>query len=350
MYDKVITFSIAAYNIEKYIDKCVGSILETERYGDIEILIIDDGSSDKTADIARDYEKRYPDTVRLISKKNGGHGSTINTGIKEARGRYFRVIDGDDWVDPKDTGKLVEKLRSENSDVVLCNFYDCYNSGPKKNTTYSVLEDGRVYSMRQINSLIGWMRYHAVVFRTDILRNNDIVLDEHCFYVDTELMVLSVPYISSIKYYDLFVYCYRLDNEGQSVSESSRMKNILHSKRVSLRLLKYYRLTAPTLDDDKKKYMTGGIAGPCMWHFRGLTFFAPDENKRKELVRFDRYVKRISPEIYNTMTTPALNRSEKDAKLIKLLRKCNYKLYNTYGFYKKTKGKIKDFIKKNNNF
>ena len=98
---KVLTIVVPAYNVEKYLKNCLDSFVDVNILNSIEILVVDDGSTDKTADIAKNYEKKYPNSFRLLSKENGGHGSTINYAIPRASGKYFKVVDGDDWVDKK---------------------------------------------------------------------------------------------------------------------------------------------------------------------------------------------------------------------------------------------------------
>ena len=346
MSEKVVSFSIAAYNIEKYIDQCLGSILKADMNKEIEILIVDDGSSDATADMAKSYEDKYPGTVRLISKENGGHGSTINTGIAEAKGRYFKAIDGDDWLRTDNVAEYVRRLKEEDADIVLCNYENHFDGGVVTNTVYKGLEDNKSYTFEEIISCIDWMNYHSVTFKTDLLKKSRVHLDEHCFYVDTELMIFPIPLAETVRYYDMSLYCYRRDNEGQSVSENSRMKNINDSKKVAIRLLRFFKRYENNIEPSKRKYIMGGLAGHCIWHFRGLTFFAPDRDKRNDLIRFERYVKKISPDIFNLMTVPAVNRPESDIKIIKAIRKTNYKLFNTYGVYRKAKRSLKENVKK----
>ena len=109
--EKVLTITIPSYNVEKYLNQTLDSFIQEEILADIEVLIVDDGSKDRTPLIGKEYEEKYPGTFRVISKENGGHGSTINRGILEARGRYFKVVDGDDWVNTGDFVKLVKPLR-----------------------------------------------------------------------------------------------------------------------------------------------------------------------------------------------------------------------------------------------
>lgn len=117
-----MTFSIAAYNVEKYLDKLLKTIICVPNNEMVEVLVVNDGSKDSTAQIAKEYEKNYAGVVRLIDKENGGHGSTINRGIKEAKGKYFKAIDGDDWVDSEALEKLLNDLTQIDSDLVLMDY------------------------------------------------------------------------------------------------------------------------------------------------------------------------------------------------------------------------------------
>ena len=122
---KLLTFAIPCYNSQDYMEKCIDSILVGGE--DVEILIIDDGSKDRTAEIADDYAKRYPTIVKAIHQENGGHGEAVNAGIRNASGIYFKVVDSDDWVDEFAYLQILDKLRelvgSENNlDMLLANY------------------------------------------------------------------------------------------------------------------------------------------------------------------------------------------------------------------------------------
>ena len=93
---KLLSVAIPCYNSEAYMSKCINSLLIGGE--EVEIIIVDDGSSDRTAEIADDYAEKYPTIVKAIHQENGGHGQAVNTGIKNATGLYFKVVDSDDWV------------------------------------------------------------------------------------------------------------------------------------------------------------------------------------------------------------------------------------------------------------
>ena len=172
MSNKTITFSIAAYNIEKTISKCLNTILDTGLLDEIEILVVNDGSSDNTSDIARRYEKKYPGVVRLINKENGGHGSTINMGITEAKGRYFKAVDGDDWVNTEDTYRYISRLKNETADIVLCD-HETHFDDRVCTKDYPKLDDKKEYSFKDIVKNEYWMSYHSVSYKTELLKNHN---------------------------------------------------------------------------------------------------------------------------------------------------------------------------------
>ena len=110
---KVLTVLVPTYNVEKYLRRCLDSLLLPEVFEEIEVLVVNDGSKDGSADIARAYEKKYPQTVVFVDKENGGHGSTINVGIEKAQGTYFKVLDSDDWVNIGDFIEFVKRLKED---------------------------------------------------------------------------------------------------------------------------------------------------------------------------------------------------------------------------------------------
>ena len=106
---KLLTFTIPCYNSQDYMRHCIESILPGGE--DVEILIVDDGSKDDTSKIAHEYEEKYPTIVRAVDKENGGHGDAVNAGLDHAEGKYFKVVDSDDWVDEEALYKILDVLK-----------------------------------------------------------------------------------------------------------------------------------------------------------------------------------------------------------------------------------------------
>lgn len=105
---KYLTITVPCFNSEEYLERCIESLLIGGEK--VEIIIVDDGSTDRTGEIADRYESEYPDVVRAVHKGNGGHGSGVNAGLKLAVGTYFKVVDSDDWLEESAYRKLLQKL------------------------------------------------------------------------------------------------------------------------------------------------------------------------------------------------------------------------------------------------
>ncbi|MBQ9568068.1 MAG: glycosyltransferase family 2 protein [Lachnospiraceae bacterium] len=247
---KLLTFAIPCYNSQEYMGKCIESLLPG---GDeVEILIIDDGSTDLTADIADKYEEKYPGIVRAIHQANGGHGEAVNTGIRNASGLYFKVVDSDDWVDKDAYRQVLDKLRELTGgdtvlDMMLCNFvYDKDGVKRKKVMHYE--------SSVPVEELVSWEdtrhfrkgRYilmHSVIYRTRLLRKCGIELPKHTFYVDNIYVFEPLPYVKTIYYLPVNFYRYYIGREDQSVNESVMISRIDQQITVTKLMIDYFRDT-----------------------------------------------------------------------------------------------------------
>ena len=320
--NKLLTISVAAYNVEPYLPKLLDSIVNAENKEKVEVLVVNDGSKDKTAKITEEYAKKNPTIVRLVNKENGGHGSTINKGIEEATGKYFRALDGDDWLNTVSLDLILKRLETEDSDIVLSDYINCYEQGEDKVDSFETLEDGKEYDFDALSAKIRWMRYHTVIYKTSILKDYNIKLDEHCFYVDSEFMLLPIPFVNTIRYYKLSLYCYRLGLEGQSVSPESRIKHKDDSFKVANRLLDFYQVLPEDMTEPKRKYITDGIAAHMLWHFKTILMCETNAENKAELKRFDQDIKARAPQVFEAMNT-----FKDSSTLIKMARSMNYNMY-----------------------
>lgn len=329
---KTLTISIAAYNIEKYIHKLMDSLINAECMEELEILIVDDGSKDETAKLAHEYELAFSGSVKHVAKENGGHGSTINKGIELATGKYFRALDGDDWVNSDNLNNLIKVLKSTDVDLVISDYDKCYSDGRVETIKFNNVEPMREFSFDEIVSQITWMCYHTIIYKTEILKKNHIRLDEKCFYVDTEYDLFPIPYISSVLYYNKPVYCYRLGIEGQSVSPKSRKKNIEHGYTVARSILRLCDSKTKEVSEAKKEYIIFGIADHCIWHIRSLLMFPFSFAMQKKIRDFDGEINHKSIDVFRHM-----EKHGKDSRIICLLRSTKYYAYWPIKLYKRIK-------------
>ena len=237
---KILTVAIPCYNSQDYMEKCVRSLLPAGN--DIEILIIDDGSKDDTAMIADRYASEYPEIIRVIHQENGGHGAAVNTGIANAKGLYFKVIDSDDWADEEALLPLVERLKELEFqgtpvDMFLANFiYDKQGARKKK-----VMHFRHAFP---VDEIFGWeamhhmkqtqyILMHNIFFRRNVLLNSGLKLPEHTFYVDNIYAFQPYPYVKRIYYMDINFYHYFIGREDQSVNEQVMISRIDQQIKVN---------------------------------------------------------------------------------------------------------------------
>ncbi len=244
---KLLSIAIPCYNSENYMRKCVESLLPGGE--DVEILIVDDGSAkDRTAAIADEYAAKYPTIVKAIHKENGGHGSAVNTGIENASGLYFKVVDSDDWVKEDAYLQVLSTLREQTGidkvlDMLVCNFvYDKVGEKRKKVMHYRhILPKDTLFTWEDCHHFIKghYILMHSVIFRTKLLRDNHIRLPEHTFYVDNLYVFEPLPYVKNMYYLDVNFYRYYIGREDQSVNESVMISRIDQQIRVNKLMVDY---------------------------------------------------------------------------------------------------------------
>lgn len=236
---KYLTLTVPCYNSEDYMERCIDSLVTGG--DDVEVIIVDDGSTDQTAAIADSYQDRYPGIVKVVHKENGGHGSGVNKGLELATGKYFKVVDSDDWFDQEAYQALLHKIRefTDNAeylnrksmpDLFLCNFvYDHLDAGYQHPVNYrNVFRPGQICGWNDIRHFRPnqYLIMHAMTYRTEIVRKSGVVLPEHMFYVDNIFAYQPLPFIQTIYYLDVDLYHYYLGRDDQSVNPKMLMKRI----------------------------------------------------------------------------------------------------------------------------
>ncbi|MDD6094152.1 MAG: glycosyltransferase family 2 protein [Clostridia bacterium] len=237
---KLITFAVPCYNSENCMRDCIESLLTAKDYA--EIIIINDGSADKTGEIADSYAEKYPGTVIAHHQENGGHGEGVNQGIRLASGKYYKVVDSDDRLDPDALKKAVDALlRLENDgnpvDMFVCNYvYVRIDTGERRPMKYShIFPQGKISSWEESRpfGVSQYLMMHSVIYRTELLREHSIELPKHTFYEDNLYMYAPFPYVEKIFYLDLDLYLYYVGSDEQSVSEKNVLKRIDQQIRVA---------------------------------------------------------------------------------------------------------------------
>ncbi len=264
MKEKILTIVIPCYNSEGYMDRAIRSVLAGK--DKIEVLIVDDGSTDSTPEKADEYEAKYPNIVRVIHKENGGHGSAINTGIKEAKGTYFKVLDSDDWFEKTSYRKYLETINrlinhQDIVDMVITNFvYEKPSENHRRRMIFTALFP--------TDEVIGWedmkrnikgfsILMHSVTYRTDLLREIGFELPEHTFYVDNLFVYEPFPYVKTLYYLNVDLYRYYIGREGQSITEKTMIERLDQQLYVNYRMIDAFDLFTDVREPHLRAYMLG---------------------------------------------------------------------------------------------
>jgi glycosyltransferase involved in cell wall biosynthesis len=282
---KTLSFVIPAYNSAHFLDKCIPSMLVPQLLSKIEIIVVNDGSTDATAETASRYCQQYPDTVRLISQENKGHGGALNTGCAAAQGKYLKVIDADDWVVTENLPQLIGLLDACESDVVLTHHHTidigtgeikCWRSFPR--------QFGKAYDFAEIMS--DWrsfdrsLTFHGITYRTAFYHKYTHGLLEHVFYEDHEYATYPCCYARSVTPFDLFLYEYRIGDVNQSVSNANQLKRIGHTEAVLKRMMMLYRELPESAG---KEYAAMKIQGLLLSYLTTAMLVEPDKKSGREL-------------------------------------------------------------------
>lgn len=259
---KLLSIAIPCYNSAAYMEKCINSLLPGGK--DVEILIVDDGSvKDETAQIADRYAAEYPDIIRAIHQENGGHGAAVNTGIQNATGLYFKVVDSDDWVQAEAYAKILETLRNiveggKPLDMLISNFvYEKEGEKRKKVMNYRhILPKDRMFTWADCHhfSKGHYILMHSVIFRTKLLKESGIHLPEHTFYVDNIYVFEPLLHVENMYYLDVNFYRYYIGREDQSVNEGIMISRLDQQVKVNKIMIDYYVDNKPQILKCKRRH------------------------------------------------------------------------------------------------
>lgn len=261
---KLLTIAIPCYNSSEYMRKCIDSLLPGGE--DVEIIIVNDGSKDNTADIAEEYRERFPGIVEVINKENGGHGSAVNAGIEHAKGLYFKVVDSDDWVNQSAYMQILSLLRNllkdgKFVDMLISNFvYEKEGEKRKKVMKYHhALPKDQIFTWKDVRHFrVGqYILMHSVIYRTKLLHECGLKLPEHTFYVDNIFVFNPLPYVRTMYYLDVNFYRYYIGRADQSVNEQIMIGRIDQQIKVNKLMVDYYIEEMPRIhaNGKVKKYM-----------------------------------------------------------------------------------------------
>lgn len=321
--DKVLSVIIAAYNVEAYLENTLRScVLEDHQLQeDYEIIVVNDGSRDGTSDIARKYVEQYPKVFRVIDKTNGGYGSVINEGIKNATGKYFKLLDGDDWYSTEALAEFIQYLKNCDSDMVLTNYVMVHEGSGKRDVFQcNGIKSCERLPAEELLKLTRSLAMHGICYKTEILQKLPMPITENCFYTDTEYVIYGAAYVKTIIYYPIDLYQYRIGREGQSVSVEGLVKHIGDLERVIKDIDSFYDVLQK---EENRELVNYRIALTYRVYVTYLLLLPGSKERLQKIKVFDREIEEKYPDRFRLM----------ENKKIRILRSTKYKAYRLCRLY-----------------
>lgn len=315
---KILTVSIAAYNVENYIKNALNTFANSKYNDYLEVFIIDDGGTDETLNIAKHYAKKYPQIFIPVHKENGGWGSTVNYGIEHAHGKYFKQLDGDDKFIENGFDEYLDLLINNEADLIYTP-YILYDNA--QNKIIKEIGIAEFPPLRKLLSFEEWpedadVAMHSCTFKTSILKNNNVQITEKCFYTDVEYVLKACSYVNTICFSDSPVYWYRVNREGQSMSYTGERKHYMDHQKVTLGLLNYFSTSCQnmhkpfqTIEENKLTYMVNN-----QYFIYGI--IKPNKMHKMQLRKYDICIKNNFEKYYR-----------KGRTYIKIWRSINFNAY-----------------------
>lgn len=299
---KLISIAVPSYNSEAYLSNCLDALVPFD--GQLDVIVVNDGSTDGTLAIASRYAGRYPGLFRVIDKPNGGHGSGINAALTIACAPWFKVVDSDDRLDPVALTAVLEYLRSLYSSATPCDLlftnyvYEFHGRRGPDTVDFVPVRLDNVFAERRA---LTWndmkplrihqlLQMHTLIYRTGLLREIDLVLPEKTFYEDNIYASKPFPAVRTIHYLNADLYLYFIGRPDQSVNLDSMIRNFNMTLNITRTMIGTYHLYELDIAPPLRRYMMRHlIRMTAMCHFAaGMSGDAGMKTAIRELHQYSR--------------------------------------------------------------
>lgn len=321
--NKILSIIIPTYNMESYLNKCLDSLLIGDLMKYLEVLVINDGSKDKSSSIAHNYQDKYP-SIKVIDKINGNYGSCVNYGLKIATGKYIKLLDADDYFSQDILIELIKTLINYNIDVdLIITDYLTVNSNGEKisvsnyefpiKTSFNFID---FFQKKQKN--IPFINMHIVAYKRENIIKLNYKQTEGISYTDVEWTFLPITTVQTAFYLNQPLYNYLLGREGQTMNQNNVIRNINSLKTLSLSLIKNYT-NSYIKNDLYQQYLRYRILLELIRIYKIYLIFK--QKDYKELIDFDKQIEQTNKEIYDSLENFTIN---KYLKYIRVWRRFKY--------------------------
>ncbi len=298
---KILTIVIPTYNMQDYLHRCLDSlILPDKQMEQLEVLVVNDGSKDNSSSIGHEYETKHPNTFRVIDKKNGNYGSCINRGLKEATGKYIKILDADDWYDTAELSRFVTKLAEIDVDMILSNYQIVDNVGTLiEKKRYNIAENN-IFAFQEYADASVFFAMHSITYRTEMLRRINYRQTEGISYTDTEWIFYPQHGVKTCIYLPYDIYRYVVGREGQTMDTKVLLKSVSHYDMLIRAMVDFANHLSA---EDKALYtyqrIEAQIAHLSMGVYRSCLVLQDADNYDKTLINaFDDFMKKERPQVY----------------------------------------------------
>ena len=246
--EKLLSIIIPTYNMEALLPLCLDSLLVPETIEQLEVVVVNDGSKDRSLSIAREYESRFPRCVSVIDKPNGNYGSTINAALPVIKGKYVKILDADDTFDTRSLVQMLDALQKVDVDFAVTHFTILKADGTTELAKYNLYgkepyEYGHVYGLDNVlgDGYIRFFLMHAITYRTEMLRRNNYRQTEGISYTDLEWDTYPLFYAQTIVFFDINLYQYNMAREGQTMDPKVLVRSVGQLETVTEKILDYFK-------------------------------------------------------------------------------------------------------------
>lgn len=305
---KLLTVVVPAYNMERWLERCLDSLDDVHMENYLEVVVVDDGSTDGTLAVARRFERKSPTVFRVVSQPNGGHGAAVNTGLREATGKYFRIVDADDWVNPEALLAVIRRMDDTDCDVFIDEKTEI-DAGTNR-VTRSELPDGTEYGKKLPFEEVTDPRYarflsmHTMSVRTQLLRDAKLQLLEHTFYVDMQFVLAASAFARTVCLMRERVYNYQVGNAEQSVFYLNYVKRYDQHDRVLKACIESRVAQAEALPAGRGAYMDAALALLARTQLKIALVFDPNRAQgRTRAKKLRAELKNAHPQIWRRTRT-----------------------------------------------
>lgn len=252
--NKILTVVIPTYNMENYLCKCLDSLIidEKDLFDKLEVLVVNDGSKDSSSAIAHEFQNRYPNVFRVIDKENGNYGSCVNRGLKEAAGKYIKVLDADDTFETNNFSDYLDFLVNNDADCVLSDMMQVDDTGACKTVCQYHLPKDRSFTLEELGDAVYSLWMHCVCYKTENLRAINYHQTEGISYTDQEWICLPMAICKSLVYFPKVIYKYLVGRDGQTVDVSIWERNFWMEIQGTKVMMKYRDMSHGSMEPDQK--------------------------------------------------------------------------------------------------